>query len=189
MKKYVNRFLLIYLAGFAAGIFSANLLIRAEGFQTSLLPVYFAGVEQEMENAEEILFRLLQQRGTVFVFFSAVGFTAAAVPLVLGGILWYGFLGGNLISMFLLEYGLLGMLAGITCFLPQVLFYVPGWFLLFSSNVEMGQKAWKKEKKTGEDYRTYLFLLTVSAVLILLGIWTETYVNQNVLSFVSEHWL
>lgn len=181
MKKIINRFLLLYLAGFAAGILCANLMLRAEGFQTSLLPVYFAGLSQRKIIEREVFAQLLWQRGSLLLFCGAVGLTAAAVPLVLAGLLWFGFLAGNLMCIFLLDYGLKGILAGIACFFPQLLFYVPGWFLAFFSAMEMGQKSWKRFKKGREDYRAYFFFLSVSGVLILLGIWLESYVNQRIL--------
>ncbi len=181
MKKMINRFLLLYLAGFAAGILCANFMLKAKGFQTSLLPVYFAGLSDKKIISREIFGHLLWQRGSLFLFCGAVGLTAAAVPLVLAGILWFGFLAGNLMSIFLLEYGLKGILTGAACFFPQILFYIPGWFLAFFSAVEMGQKSWRRRKKTGEDYRAYIFFLSMSGVLLLLGIWMESYVNQKVL--------
>ena len=53
----------------------------------------------------------------------------------------------------------------------------------------MSQKSWAGLKKDREDYKAYFFFLSMSAVILLLGIWTESYVNQNVLQYIMESWL
>lgn len=187
MKKYIRIFLLLYLAGFVLGIAGANFLLKKTGSQTSLLPFYTA-FAPDVER--RLLFgQLLIKRGSWFLVGALCGTTVLGVPL--GGIclLWAGFLGGNLITLFLLEYGLKGMAAGIACLFPQALFYVPGWLFFFFVVVQMSQKSWAGLKKNKEDHKAYFFFLSMAAIILLLGIWTESYVNQNVLQYVMETWL
>ena len=64
MKKNLRLFLLLYLAGFAAGILAANLLIRKTGYETSLLSVYLAAAPS---GENRLLFwKLLFRRGGFF---------------------------------------------------------------------------------------------------------------------------
>lgn len=187
MKKYIRIFLLLYLAGFVLGIAGANFLLKKTGYQTSLLPLYLS-FAPEVES--RLLFgQLLMKRGSVFLLGVLCGTSVLGGPF--GGIslLWAGFLGGNLITLFLLEYGLKGMAAALTCLFPQALFYVPGWLFFFFVTVQMSQKSWAGLKKNKEDYKAYFFFLSMAAIILLLGIWTESYVNQNVLQYILETWL
>lgn len=187
MKKYIRIFLLLYLVGFVLGIAGANYLLKKTGYQTSLLPFYLSFAPKVKKRI--LFWQLLEKRGGCFLLGALCGTTVLGVPF--GGIslLWAGFLGGNLITLFLLEYGLKGMAAGLACLFPQALFYIPGWLFFFFVTVQMSQKSWAGLKKDREDYKAYFFFLSMSAVILLLGIWTESYVNQNVLQYIMESWL
>lgn len=87
---------------------------------------------------------------------------------------------------FLTEWGLKGMGAGILCMVPQILFYIPGWLLYFFSIMQMSRKSLSGQKRYREDYKSYFFFLSMAGVLLLLGIWTESYVNQKILAWILE---
>lgn len=53
----------------------------------------------------------------------------------------------------------------------------------------MSQKYWGKGIRVKADYRAYLFFMTGIGILFLLALFMESYVNQNVLSFVIERFL
>ena len=50
----------------------------------------------------------------------------------------------------------------------------------------MSQKSWGNRKKEASDYKAYFFFLTGTLICLLLGIWMESYVNQNLLCHVLE---
>lgn len=189
MKKYVRLFFLLYFAGFAAGILCANLLTGEAGYQTSLLPVYLSGSLPENRNMEALFGRLLVKRGIFFAAGMVCGLTPVGTVAVVMVLLWFGFLAGNLVTAFLLEYGMKGMGIGAACFLPQALFYVPGFLFFFFVVMQMSQKAWGKGKREKADYKAYFFFLSGSFICILLGIWQESYVNQNLLRYILERWI
>ena len=97
--------------------------------------------------------------------------------------------GGNLMTTFLLEYGIRGIFLGIISFVPQMFFYVPGWLIFFFSVIQMSQKFWGNRKRESADYRAYFFFLSLAAVCLLLGIWQESYVNQNLLNYIWKKWV
>ncbi|MFQ7552893.1 MAG: hypothetical protein ACLRMZ_24675 [Blautia marasmi] len=66
-----------------------------------------------------------------FLLYMISGVTPFGIPLVLGGLLWLGFLGGNLMTVFLMEYGIRGIGAALACFFLRD-FYVPSVLLFFS---------------------------------------------------------
>lgn len=188
MKKYIRIFLYWYLAGFALGIIGANLLFKETGYQSSLLAVY-AAASEEVINAESLFGKLLFQRGFYFTFMIFIGLTYIGSPAVIISLLWFGFLAGNLLTVFLLEYGLKGIAVSISCFMPQMIFYIPGWILLFWIVIRMSQKSWGKRRKEKADYQAYAFFGAGACVCILLGIWLESYVNQKLLVWIFQHWL
>lgn len=189
MKKYMKVFFLLYLGGFAAGIFCANLLQREAGYQTSLLPVYLSAAQTGYPDKENLFGQLLIKRGSFLAVGTLCGLTPLGVPFILVSLIWFGFLAGNLITLFLLEYGLRGLGIGTICFWPQAFFYVPGWLFFFFVMMQMSQKCWGQKKREKADYKACLFFVSGAAVFILLGIWMESYVNQNLLGYILSKWI
>lgn len=181
--------MILYLVGFGAGILCANLIQKQVDYQTSLLPVYLAAFDGTRDRTEVLFRKFLTDRGSFMLFLIICGLTVLGVPAVTASLLWFGFLAGNLITLFLLEYGIRGMAMGTVCFLPQAFFYIPGWMFLFFAVVNMSQKIWGKGKREKTDYKAYFFFVSGAGVCILLGVWMESYVNQNLLSFLLQKWI
>lgn len=189
MRKYLRIFLFLYAAGVAAGVFCSNLLSQKTGYQTSLLPVYLSMSLGEQKNCSGLFAQLLLQRGKILTAGILCGVTPFGIPVIVLGLLWFGFLAGSLMTLFLLEYGIKGVGAGIACFFPQALFYIPGWLLLAFAVWCQSRKLWEKQKQKKEDYRSYFCLVCGAWMLILLGVWMESYVNQNVLEYILSKWI
>ena len=109
--------------------------------------------------------------------------------LAAGGLLWAGFLGGNLAVLFLTQWGIRGMGAGLLCLFPQSIFYIPGWLLYFFAIWQMSRKSLAASKRCREDYKAYFFFLSMAAVLLILGIWSESYVNQKIVAWIIENFI
>ena len=105
------------------GVLCCNFLRSYAGYQTSLLGVYLADRAAGSVSGSGIFLRLFERRGVWFLLYLISGVTPFGIPLVLGGLLWLGFLGGNLLTVFLMEYGIRGIGAALACFFPQGLFY------------------------------------------------------------------
>ncbi len=189
MKKNIRLLFYWYLAGFLLGIMGANLLFRETGYPSGIFAVYGAAASKELISAEALFGHLLFQRGAYFLFIILMGVTYIGFFAVVLSLLWFGFLAGNLLTIFVLEYGLKGVAAGIACFMPQMLFYLPGWLLLFWLVVRMSRKSWGKGKRAREDYQAYAFFGLGAGVCVLLGIWLESYVNQNLLIWIFQYWI
>ncbi|MCA5960303.1 hypothetical protein LC724_07340 [Blautia sp. RD014234] len=107
------------------GVLCCNFLRSYAGYQTSLLGVYLADRAAGSVSGSGIFLRLFERRGVWFLLYLIGGVTPFGIPLVLGGLLWLGFLGGNLLTVFLMEYGIRGIGAALACFFPQGLFMCP----------------------------------------------------------------
>lgn len=189
MEKDIRLLLCWYLTGFVFGIIGANFLFRELEYPSGILVIYGAATSKELINAEALFRYLLFQRGAYLLFMIFMGLTYIGFFTVVLSLLWFGFLAGNLLTIFVLEYGFKGLAAGISCFLPQILFYVPGWMLLFWLVMRMSRKSWGKGKREKADYQVYVFFSFGAGVCILLGIWLESYVNQKLLIWIFQHWL
>lgn len=189
MKKYVKLFCCLYLAGFAAGICGLYFMVKNNGYQTSLLPVYLSAFPQKAGNAAGVFGELLWQKGKLLFLGLVCGMTCVGVPAVAVCILWLGFMGGSLAGVFFLEYGVKGMILNFMCMFPQSLFYIPGCLLLFFAVMQMSQKYWEKRKIGKEDYKAYFFFLSGAGMLILLGVWMESYVNQSLMQYILSKWI
>lgn len=188
MKKCMKIFVLLYLSGFVFGILCCAFLFKENGYQTSLLPIYLSSAAFWTESRKRLFGSLLIKRGFFFAGGAIVGLTAFGLPFTALCLLWSGFLAGNLILVFLTEYGIKGMGICGVCMFPHVLFYIPGWLFFFFLVVQMSQKVWKSGEKKKEDCRAYIFFLTGAFLCILLGIWMESYVNQNFMEVVFKKW-
>ncbi|MGN0399451.1 MAG: stage II sporulation protein M [Blautia sp.] len=187
MNKYFRILFLLFLVGFAGGILCANYLQASSGYETSLLGIYMAEQGTETISRSQVFWHLLKKRAEWFLVYFISGMTPFGVPLVWGGILWFGFLAGNLMTAFLMEYGLVGILTGLICFFPQGFFYLPAWIFFFFFILQMSQKFWQTQGRTSGDYGAYFFFMTGIFVLFLLGIFMESYVNQKVLNYVVRN--
>ena len=98
MNQYLKRLIMLYAAGFGLGILCCNLLIKEKGYQVSLLPVYFPSAAPVIENREYLFGSLLIKRGIFFMGGLICGLTPFGVIMVVLGLLWYGFLAGNLVT-------------------------------------------------------------------------------------------
>lgn len=187
MKKNLRLFLILYLAGFGAGVLAGDLFLKKTGYQTSLLSVYLTDTPDFQ--AVQFFGELLFQRGKFFFLGSVCGVTVLGIFLTAAGLLWAGFLGGNLAVLFLIQWGIRGMGAGFLCLFPQVLFYIPGWLLYFFAVLQMSRKSLAGAKRTREDYKAYFFFLSMSGILLILGIWLESYVNQKIITWILEKYI
>ena len=184
MKKYLNVFFLLYLGGFLAGVLCSNFLRNYAGIKTSLLGVYLADRAAGSISGSGIFLRLFEKRGVWFLLYMVSGVTPFGIPLVLGGLLWLGFLGGNLMTVFLMEYDL-GIGAALACFFHRGLcaLCTVVFFLYCADEPEV------LGKESGESRLQSICFYDGNCILFLLALFMESYVNQNVLSFVIERFL
>ena len=87
--------------------------------------------------------------------------------------------------MFLMEYGIRGLLLGSACFVPQCFFYIPATLSFFFIVYQMSQKFWKRQSIGRKRYQSYIFFLMAIGIVYLCGIFMESYVNYKVLVYVK----
>lgn len=184
MKKRLSIFLVLYLTGFTIGVFGEVLLEKITQENTALIGVYLENQNTETVLNSQLFRFLLKTRGEWFLFYFICGMTPVGVIAVFIGCIWLGILAGYLVTLFLMEYGIVGILICAGCSVPQILFYFPSVVTLFFLCAEMSLKSWKKNYRRKQDYQTYFFFMTSAALIFLLGIFLESYVSPNVLKLL-----
>ena len=185
IKKHFTAFVCVYMVGFILGIIGTNLLHKEFQYPSNLLGMYFMSKADPDYSAGKYFCRLLENRGAWFLFYGVGGVTFFGVPLVVGGLLWLGFLAGSLLTMFLMEYGIRVLLLGSACFVPQCFFYIPATLSFFFIVYQMSQKFWKRQSIGRKRYQSYIFFLMAIGIVYLCGIFMESYVNYKVLVYVK----
>lgn len=184
MRKRLSIFGILYLIGFTAGIFSAGLLEKVARENTALLGICLNNQNLENVRPSWLFENLLKMRGEWFLFSFIGGMTPAGILIVFIECLWLGLLAGYLIVLFFMEYGIIGLVLCVGCGVPQILFYIPSVIVLFLGISEMSLKFWKRKYWRKEDYQRYVFFMTGAALVFLLGIFLECYVNPNLLKLL-----
>ena len=181
MKKRLSIFLILYFVGFTIGILCTSLLKKVTQENTALLGIYLKNQNTESVLNVQVFGHLLKLRGKWFLFYFIGGMTPAGIVMVLAGCLWLGLLAGCLVTLFLMEYGVIGIFFCIGCGIPLIFFYLPSVLALFFLCSEMSLKFWRKSYRRKEDYKGYVFFMTSAALIFLLGIFLESYVSPNLL--------
>lgn len=91
---YWRFFLLLYMAGFAAGIIFVNLAWKYRTRELEALTLFSLQGSSEIRT-EGYLWYLVRERGGMLLAAHALGVTVLGSYAVIAGLLWTGFLGGN----------------------------------------------------------------------------------------------
>lgn len=187
LRTEENLFLILFFAGFAAGILFLNLWwsragagLEAEGIRelVSLL-------EGDWDR-KALFLRLLKQRGSLWLLAALSGVTVFGAPLaaasaaVLGGYL------GLVITLGLLDLGPKGGLLALGVLFPQYLLYVPGVLWLGMLAWRSSLQGWRSREVPLDLYRSQLWKTGVCLLLCLAGMALEVWVNPDAVRFLAN---
>lgn len=185
-EKYALCLFLLYITGFVAGICFVNLMRQNLSYEWKTLGIYLIQESETAFSGKAYVIELLKSRGLSYLVFAIAGITTIGIILVITVILWNGFLLGSLMTMFLTEYGIRGMLLGAACFFPQCLFYVPALGMLYIFSLQNSLTIWKKEKLKPQRNWQYAKRVMLLSTIYLCGIIVEGYVNYFVIDLVKH---
>ena len=136
MKKIkttiVKKAELVYFAAFLIGILLANLLGAEQLKQYGVFNEYF--LKQFLYasvNYNDFLFYVAENRGMIFLLLLLFGVTRFGMPVHFLYIIWNGFSFGIAMVSVIVNFGVKGILVLCAFLLPQYLFYIPLYFMLF----------------------------------------------------------
>ena len=180
---YWRFFLLLYLAGFAAGILFVNLAWRYRTGDLETLTLFTLQGSGTLR-MEGYLWYLTKKRGGTLLVLHALGITVLGKLAIAAGLLWSGFLGGTLAAIAVLQLGAKGLAVLTAAAVPQIFVYLPAGLFYLTAVWRMSARSWAGEKLAEGTYRDYLMTSGAGLALIFCGILLECYVNPHVLEAV-----
>lgn len=175
-----NKFLrasvvLTAVLGLCAGMLCANLFYE----QISMGSALFAGFFLKEERTGYWWF-LCRQRLVGYLCLIGAGCFRIGKWVMYALIIWFGFSFGLLCALSVAQYSLVGVLLCACGLLPQVLFYIPAFFLLFHAVMHYGLNI-GMAGGVAAHRRTYTILALIGFLLCLAGVFLECYVNPELM--------
>lgn len=185
MKK--NQMEILFVVGFVLGVVLPNLLWKVELEENGLPGLYLlTRVSRGVPANPEYFFYVLKTRGSLYVLCMLCGLSIFGLPVSIVASVWIGFLMGAVLTVSLLEFGVEGLfLAGVLCF-PQYVVYVPVSLSLYQRSFRCSVKCWKNQRLTVQERREYGVFCAVTAGLLAVGMFLESYMNPVLIEMVVD---
>lgn len=182
-KRYMdsrNRFLPLFLAGFAMGILYILIFGKNVARETSLMSRYFFSKYQQIEFAsDELFWYIWRSRWSVTAVLWLTGLTVLGTAAVYIFLFWIGMALGVTVTTAAVKLGFMGVLLCVASGLPQFVLYIPAgcWFLKKVQEMSVGQEGGRAWHNGKSQTRFYALVGLVACLLTLLGVFLEAYVN------------
>lgn len=189
LKKKVHTLPVIYMGGFLLGILIPCFLWKAEIPVLKSTSLYFlAALEKEKIPGREYLQEIVSTKGAYWLLLVLSGLSTFGIPLALVTIIFQGFFSGAVVTLSILQFGLLGGGLGLLLLLPQYLLYVPVTIILTDRILRISGFSWKSRQMTGRDLCNYGLSAILLTVWMALGILGESYINPLLIKFLVSNW-
>lgn len=177
-KRFVKTGLALFLAGGVLGFWILNLQAKEVLDNSGVLSDYLIQQYKYMDlDTERLFYYILEKRIVWPLLLWALGLTGAGILAAGVWCGWLGILGGVLAGIGAARFGFGAVPFCIGAVLPQILFYIPAWMLLFRGIFRRYARGEKKRFSIRTADWRYGGILLVSGALFLLGILTESYIN------------
>lgn len=193
MKKIkttiVKKAELVYFAAFLIGILLANLLGAEQLKQYGVFNEYF--LKQFLYasvNYNDFLFYVAENRGMIFLLLLLFGVTRFGMPVHFLYIIWNGFSFGIAMVSVIVNFGVKGILVLCAFLLPQYLFYIPLYFMLFFFSFHCSE-AMKNDRHTRQLFSKVIwavFFFGSMVILFIIGIMTESHINPYLIKKIIK---
>ncbi len=168
----------LFFGCFLLGIVCANLFMADQMSWVGFLnDSNLAVLQNQTKEREWFLYEILSARLIPFLFFLIFGFTKPGLVVTNLFAVWKGFSYGFLMASFISRYGAKGILVSFGMVMPQYLFYVPVYILLFRWILRF-------HKNLVQDRRILYMLILLSGLAV--GIMLECYVNPTILCWITK---
>lgn len=178
-------FLILFMAGFAAGILFANAFAKSYSSGVGLLGEYFLlNFKYSDINYKELFGYVFVKRMKAFSLLWLLGMTAIGVIAMCAAILWIGFSAGILLTAAVIKYGFTGIIISLAGNFPQVIVYL-SVVMLFADRIIclIYDKRINSSKNTALKYLIYFI---IGAFFVVGGVILETFVNPFILKLALQ---
>lgn len=178
---YWKFFLLLYLAGFGAGIVFTNLVWKYRLQDLEALTAFRFQTNLDTAGTGYLWYLIRKRCGSLLVW-HVLGLTAAGSYAAAAGAVWAGFLGGILSAAAILQLGLTGIGLLAAASFPQAVLYAPAGLFYLSRISGMSARCREGIRITRKKYKEYLLACGAGISIILCGVMLEYYVNPYFMS-------
>lgn len=178
--KHFKIFAAVFFVGFLGGILWTNFAGDVYINKTGILSNYFLRQYKYIElELNSFFFFVLEKRLKWILLLWLLGYTVIGLPSLFIFLAGLGYSAGVVITLSVLKIGMFGIPFFVASIIPHCLFYIPA-ILIFSKAVY--EKALKRFQKKNVNRSAvfewgYVIILGVTLGVMLLGIFTESYVN------------
>ena len=171
---FLRGMLLLFFAGFLLGL---GFLFGFRDSLTGYIHSFYGGICSNLAIYEIEEWQLfLQVAGTelgCFLLLVLFGISILGIPVLVLFPLYKGFIGGALCGSLVIEFSGKGILAGLVYGFPQQLLYIPVLLAVLHKNYIIGLQGLKKKL-----FLEQLPSIVILAMLLLVGCFTEAYINS-----------
>lgn len=182
-----NLFLILFFAGFTAGVLFLNVWWNLESSTAEGAGLYLlAWSLNKGVDGWDYFWYLFGRRGSLFFLAALLGVTIFGAPLAVTGAFCLGAFVGGVFTLGLLEVGLKGGLLALVLLLPQYVIYLPVLLFLGELVFSVSKKGWSSMRIPLQEYKSHLVSLLLLFLGFCLGLLLEVFVNPWAVHFVIE---
>lgn len=194
LGKGSGKWLFLFLFGFILGIVIINCWKEQFLTEGSMLnEMALARLKYLEVNKTSFLIYVLKKRLSSIWMLALLSTTFLGVIAVYGYMIWLGAGMGFLLSAFIMQYGVKGILLFLAGTFPQYILYIPAMLLLLAWGRQLTVKLYFPQKDISGQYmnrqqavfRFFIRLLILHGVVIT-GCLLESYVNPNIITNVLQ---
>ena len=172
INRCITKQQIYFALAFLLGIVWVTILARGKIPENTLMDQTLShSFLEEGWNKKELLLQCFLSRGLIFGVIMILAHTPVKNGMRLGVAIWIGFVFGVMLKLFYLWYGITGMGLCITALIPHFIFYWMAYGLI----------CWEADRNRMYAKHSIAPIL-LAAVVVIMGIVLESYVNPNLLS-------
>lgn len=170
-----KQMLLLCMVGFFVGIIGANIYFKCYGISDYISKICERGnVNTASSFYKEYMLYILYKRSVIIIlaFFSCL--TKCKKILISLLLVWTGFSTGIVLVLAVIDKGIFGVVLCIAALMPQAVFYLMSYYIVFRYVFEFPNIRWN-------------MLKTIFVIISLLtGVATEVVLNPILMNFINS---
>jgi uncharacterized membrane protein SpoIIM required for sporulation len=169
IQKY--KFVLVILVGIVIGTCYTNFFPDSGNGAWNVFGSDYLSLYSDVTVNSMLLWEyVMKSRIRDFALLCLLGLTTLCRPVLMIYLLYLGMCSGVLISIAVMHYGFTGIMLYLASVLPQYLFYGAALYLIY--RILYQRKAQPKN---------ICIVLLIAVVLLIIGTYTEAYINPEIL--------
>lgn len=179
-----KRILYFFIFSFLTGVIIATAFSEASILQNGYFSAYSLERLQYIKiDGTKLFLCIFQNRMKIILLLVIAGTTVFGICMAYLFVMWYGISMGIVTAIFVSRFGWKGGILFLACIMPQILFYIPGFYWLIKEVIIFFPRDnYNRYEKRKEKKMLHIFKIIGSIGVVIIGIVLESYVNPQVVS-------